>query len=58
MYLVAFPTSYFVERGLLNYLSLRIYYNIMYLGFSAVMNIVTKSINRLKIINRGDFIYT
>ena len=29
--LVAFPTSYLVERCLLNYLSLRIYYNIMYL---------------------------
>ena len=37
MYLVAFPTSYLEERGLLNYLSLRIYYNIMYLQILALL---------------------
>ena len=37
LYLVAFPTSYLVERGLLNYLSLRIYYNIMYLQVLALL---------------------
>ena len=49
---MAFPTSYLVERVLLNYLSLRIYYNIMYLQVLALL--LTKSRNRLKIINRGD----
>ena len=47
LYLVAFPTLSLVERCLLNYLSLRIYYNIMYLQVLSLLKGVHTNSNAI-----------